>query len=101
VTLTISGLFNRPVVAVKELKIYPNPASDRVTIAFPDGVLASKPTLLLYSSDGKNIASTVQISILNDIEVEILLNRLAKGTYFIRAIGQNQETYFGKLVILY
>lgn len=101
VTLTISGIFSRPVEAAKELKIYPNPASDRVTIEFPDGVLASKPSLLLYSSDGKSVTSAVQISILNDTEVEILLNRLSKGTYFIRAVGQNQETYFGKLVILY
>lgn len=101
VTLTISGLFNRPVEAVKNLKIFPNPASDRVTLEFPDGVLASKPILSLYSSDGKIVTSAVQISIVNDIEVEILLNRLAKGTYFIWAIGQNQESYFGKLVILY
>lgn len=100
VTLTISGLLGRPVNQAKDLKIYPNPASDRVTLEFPDGVLAAKPSLSLYSSDGKNVTTTVQISIVNDKEVEILLNRLSKGTYLIWAIGQNQETYFGKLVII-
>lgn len=100
VTLTISGLLSRPVKAAKELKIYPNPASDRVTLELSDGVLASKPTFTLYSSDGKNVTSAVQISILNETEVEILLNRLAKGTYLVWVIGQNQDTYYGKLVIL-
>lgn len=100
VTLTISGLLGRPMKETKLLKIYPNPASDRVVLEFPDGVLASSPSLSLYASDGKNVTSSVRISQINDTEIEILLNRLANGTYHIWVIGQNQETYFTKLVIL-
>jgi 3',5'-cyclic AMP phosphodiesterase CpdA len=100
VTLAISGLIGKPVKEPTNLKIYPNPASDRAILEFPDGALASKPAFSVVSSDGKILTSAVQISILNDTEVEIILNRLAKGTYLIWAIGQDQESFFGKLVIL-
>ncbi len=100
VTLTISGLFNRPVNVAKDLKIYPNPASDRVILELPDGVLSEKPSILLYASDGKEVTNSVQMTVLNGTEVDILVNRLAKGTYLIWVIAQNQETYLGKLIIL-
>ncbi|MFN3999426.1 metallophosphoesterase [Algoriphagus sp.] len=100
VTLTISGLFGKVINEARTLKIYPNPASDRVVLEFPDGALVSIPSLSLYSSEGKNVTDKVQISILNDSKVEIILNRLANGTYLIWVIAQDQKTYFGKLVIL-
>lgn len=100
VTLTISGIGGKPVNQAVELKIYPNPASDRAILELPDGVLASKPEISVYSSEGKNVSSSVQIVHLNDTEIEILLNRIAKGTYLIWIVGENQKTYFGKLVVV-
>lgn len=100
VTLTISGIFGTPVNQALDLKIYPNPASSRVLIEFPDGVLAAKPSILVYSSDGKNVTEMVQIFVLNDTDAEIRLNRITKGTYLIWAIGTDQKTYFGKLIVL-
>ncbi len=100
VTLTISGILRRPVNPSIQLKIYPNPASGRVTMELPDGVLASKPDILVYSSEGKDLSSAVQITVLNDSKVEILLNRIANGTYLIWIVGENQKTYFGKLVVV-
>lgn len=100
VTLTISGIGGKPVNQAIALKIYPNPASDRVILELPDGVIASKPEFSIYSSEGKNVSHAVQILALNDSEVEILLNRIAKGTYLIWIVGENQKTYFGKLVVV-
>jgi 3',5'-cyclic AMP phosphodiesterase CpdA len=100
VTLTISSLFGKAINEAKNLKIYPIPASDRVTMEFPDGALASRPSLSLYSSEGKNVTDAIQIAIINDSKVEIILNRLANGTYLIWVIGQDHKTYFGKIVIL-
>lgn len=100
VTLTISGIGGKPVNQAVELKIYPNPASDRAILELPDGVLSSKPEISVYSSEGKNVSSSVQIVHLNDTEIEILLNRIAKGTYLIWIVGENQKTYFGKLVVV-
>lgn len=100
VTLTISGIGGKPVNQAVELKIYPNPASDRVILELPDGVLASKPVISVYSSEGKDVSSAVQINSVNESEIEILLNRIAKGTYLIWIVGENQKTYFGKLVVV-
>ncbi|HSF52828.1 MAG TPA: T9SS type A sorting domain-containing protein, partial [Algoriphagus sp.] len=100
VTLTISGIGGKPVNQAIELKIYPNPASDRVKLVLPDGVLISKPNISVYSSEGKDVSTAVQIILVNDSEIEILLNRLAKGTYLIWIVGENQKTFFGKLVVV-
>jgi hypothetical protein len=100
VTLTISGIFGTLVNQALNLKIYPNPASSRVLIEFPDGVLAAKPSISVYSSEGKNVTEMVQIIVLNDTDAEIRLNRITKGTYLIWAIGTDQKTYFGKLIVL-
>ena len=61
---------------------------------------ASRPEILLYSSEGKNVSNAVQITQLNAQKVEIRLSGLANGTYLVWVIGQNQQTYFGKLVKL-
>lgn len=99
VTLTISGLGGKPAIPPIELRIYPNPATDRVILELPDGVLASKAEVSVFSSDGKNITSSLQISTLNDSKVEILLNKIAKGTYVIWIVGEDQKAYFGKVVL--
>lgn len=100
VTLTISGIGGRPVREAVELKVYPNPASGRVTLELPDGLLASSPEILFYSSDGKNLTSSVQTIAINDTVVEISLNRIAKGTYLIWIVGDSQKSYFAKLIVV-
>jgi hypothetical protein len=100
VTLTISGLFGKPVTQALEIKIYPNPAYELVVVEFPDGALSSKPELFLYSSEGKNVTNAVQFTRISDTVIEILLNRITKGTYLIWAIDSEQKSYFGKLLVL-
>lgn len=100
VTLTISWLPGRPVIDAKPLKIYPNPASDWVRLEFPDGILATDPAISIYSSDGKNLTEMVTITLLNDTEAELQINRLAKGTYLISATNSEQKSYFAKLIII-
>ncbi|WP_147392219.1 T9SS type A sorting domain-containing protein [Algoriphagus lacus] len=100
VTLTISGLGGKQVSPPKDLKMYPNPASELVTLELPDGVLSGNPQIMVYSSEGKDVGSSLQITELNSQKVEIRLTALAKGTYLVWVISQNQQSYFGKLVIV-
>ncbi|MBN7811938.1 metallophosphoesterase [Algoriphagus sp. H41] len=99
-TLTISGLIGKPVSQALELKLYPNPASDRVLVELPDGALAGGPQIQLFSTEGKEVTGSVAIAVLDDSKLEISLNRMAKGTYLIWIVGEGQKTYFGKLMIL-
>ncbi len=99
VNLTISGILGRPVSQAAALKIYPNPALDRAVVEFSEGVLAGVFELHVYSPEGKEVSSAVAVTILDDSKLEISLNRIAKGSYLIWVVGEDQKTYFGKLLV--
>jgi hypothetical protein len=99
VTLAISGLGGRPVLQPIALKIYPNPASDRVLIELPEGKFTSYAQINLYSSEGRNVSEMIQITPMNSSKIEIQLNRIANGTYMIWIIDQRGKSYFGKIIV--
>jgi hypothetical protein len=77
---------------LKELSIYPNPATDRIWIRVPDNFVGQELPVQIYDSSGRQLQSTVLHS------HELDLSGLAPGLYYIRALMAG-EAYFTKLMI--
>jgi hypothetical protein len=77
--------------------IYPNPASNNVTVSYK---LASSAniTLRIYNFIGQQIIQTTQNNAIGDVNVTLNIETLPQGIYFIKSdIGE--QTYTNKLVI--
>lgn len=100
VTLTISGI--GPTMARKalELKIYPNPARERVRLGLEGDILENQELeLKMFDSNGKDVSSLVKTYFVNAQSIDLHLNDLAPGTYLVWVLGSRQQSFFGKLVI--
>ncbi len=75
--------------------IYPNPAKEKITIAF-NAQMNGEFSLELYNTLGQLKISQQ----LNQLQVQdILLNELQQGIYFYRLIKNSEVTYSGKLIV--
>jgi len=75
-----------------EISIYPNPATNCVTLEFNE-VIISK--IEIYAITGEQIGV---YEINNDI-ITLDVSNFAKGLYFIKSIGINNEIYTDKILI--
>ncbi|MEL6864714.1 MAG: T9SS type A sorting domain-containing protein [Bacteroidota bacterium] len=78
------------------LQLFPNPATDEVTIALPE--LAGDSRLLLFDAFGKELMDTPIPY--KENEWALSTESLAEGIYFIALYQNNQTTHIEKLVIL-
>jgi hypothetical protein len=75
---------------VASLSVFPNPASDKITVSFPKSTNAS--TLRIISSIGKPVyESKINTT---DSQTTIDIQKLAKGTYIVLLEGDNDKQYF-------
>ena len=65
------------------LKVFPNPASDYVTIALAN---ATQSEYSLYDIAGREIAKGVLTA---ETPVRLDLSHLANGVYYIKVLGEN------------
>jgi hypothetical protein len=77
-----------------QLAVYPNPATDLCTIAFPEGISAGDLKLAFMSVSGIKVNPSCSTEG-NVMEVNIRM--LPKGIYFLMATGQ-AEVYRAKVV---
>ncbi|MBO7540102.1 MAG: T9SS type A sorting domain-containing protein, partial [Bacteroidales bacterium] len=68
------------------LKVYPNPASDNVTIALAN---TAQSEYSLYDMAGREIAKGVLMA---DNPVRLDLSHLSNGVYYIKVVGENFRT---------
>ncbi len=80
----------------KDIKVYPNPASDYVQVEFPKDFLIKDVTLRLLSIDGKLVKQT---SVMSDIQ-RISLSDLLSGMYYI-IITRGNEIIASKRVVVH
>jgi hypothetical protein len=70
-----------------KLNIYPNPSSEKVTVDLPNTEIEK---VLLYDSHGRRLKDIIIPS--ETLNVEISLNGLNSGIYFLRTQVDSNET---------
>jgi len=100
VTNTIQNLFKTPAVASvssndlnTNISLYPNPASNTVTIALKDDEAIKK--IEIYTLLGRKVMSKF---INNKIKTSVEIQQLSKGIYIVKTFGET-NTYTKKLMI--
>lgn len=80
----VTGLTGIPLPGA-ELKIYPNPADDRITIERSSSEPGMMPTLVIFGSDGREMIRQPANSSHTDLDI----SHFSPGLYFINLIGDN------------
>ncbi len=76
----------------KDLKVFPNPAQDVLTVQFPRAVTGH----LEFRNVAGALVKKKYVSSTQEIALD--LSAIEKGMYFIRFIGLNGISYFGKVL---
>ncbi|TDK48149.1 T9SS type A sorting domain-containing protein [Algoriphagus formosus] len=98
VTLTISGLGGKPDFVVKSIKIYPNPATQRIRLEFSEEIGQDEPSIQIFSSEGKEVGSLVQLIQATRISADLDISQLAVGVYWIQLYGENKTVYQARFI---
>ncbi|MBK7389787.1 MAG: T9SS type A sorting domain-containing protein [Bacteroidetes bacterium] len=86
-----SGRGNQKPEEIKlNIKIYPNPTSNLVTISVPDSIQ--------YVFELRDIYNRICIQKKNNKEIDV--STLSNGIYAVRILVSNKMQYSGKLVII-
>jgi len=94
--MNISGniLSTSNFISESEIKIYPNPASDFVTIFI--GNTQEKYSIILFDQLGKEVKKESLLT--PNMEHQIIINKLNNGIYFLR-VSRGSTTVTKKLII--
>jgi ELWxxDGT repeat protein len=85
-----------PAAAVDiDLKIYPNPASDVVRVDFPENETGGTLQIVAFNGQMLRSAQTAE----GDTSLEINIQDLPKGAYFVRWVRQNNPMMTKKLLV--
>jgi hypothetical protein len=100
VTLTVSGLGNNWVKKPKELILFPNPASVKVQLLLPDDELLETSAIEVYSMEGKKVTGLISTVKVSESQAELGISSLPSGTYLVWILGDSQNSYLGKFIVL-
>jgi len=91
-TIDFSGITEETGVA--EIKPYPNPASDFVSIRIPD--FGSRTLITFYNLTGEHFALPALDEGKNQLKIDV--KDLPQGCYFVKIVSE-EKTHFGKVLI--
>jgi hypothetical protein len=77
------------------LSIYPNPASDLLTISVDGNYQFNTMSLYLFETSGKQVANYFGIK---EHNFELKRNKLNSGIYFLRISLDNKEVFYWKII---
>jgi hypothetical protein len=76
--------------------MFPNPASNFLTIVLPNDSHNSKFTIEIYTLLGRSIHTTPIIN--SDKSLTLPIDNLASGFYYLRILSDNGATYKAKFL---
>ncbi|QHL86872.1 S8 family serine peptidase [Nibribacter ruber] len=94
-TRTVTGLPEEALAT--EVKVYPNPSTGRVTVAFPASAQRQSSQLHVLDSQGRTV---YQMLVPTGSKADLDLSHLAKGMYFLK-ISTGKEVTTRKLVLIH
>lgn len=100
VTLTVSGLGGNWVKPPVELILFPNPASVKIQLLLPNDEVLETSAIQVYSLEGKKVTELVSIVKVSETQAELGIFALPSGTYLVWILGDSQNSYLGKFVVL-
>jgi|GEM_PF-199949 len=100
VTVTVSGLGGNWVKPPVELILFPNPASVKIQLLLPNDALLETSAIQVYSLEGKKVTEMVSIVKVSETQAELGIFALPSGTYLVWILGDSQNSYLGKFVVL-
>jgi hypothetical protein len=80
------------------LELYPNPATDFVTVKIGESSIRGRASLAIYSSDGRHQFS-MSLEHNQQYEIQVPVGQLEKGVYHVVLESENEKR-IGKLMIL-
>ena len=84
-----------------EVSIYPNPASEKITISINDKVIVN-PEMRIYDATGKLVISdNLTSERLSNLKLEMDVNFLESGLYYINIINNGELLHSQKLSIIH
>ena len=80
------------------LELYPNPATDFVTVKLGESGIRGQASLAIYGSDGR-LQHYMSLEQIQQYEIQLSVDQLEKGVYHVVLESENEKR-IGKLMIL-
>jgi hypothetical protein len=90
----VLGVNQQSTINNQQLKVYPNPAKDEITISLNSKTLVN-PKIEIYSLEGKKVKEIYEFG----SEVKISLTDFSKGVYLVKLFDNGKELSSEKIVI--
>jgi hypothetical protein len=100
VTLTVSGLGSNWVKKPLELRLFPNPTSSKIQLQLPVDEVLVISDIEIYSMEGKKVTPLISIVKVSEDQAELNVSFLPSGTYLVWIMGDSQNSYLGKFVVV-
>jgi hypothetical protein len=82
--------------AMPEVEVFPNPASDKITIKF-NSCIGCNYSLMIFDATGRTVVERIGVSLVNANTMELDLSFLSKGIYSLR-FSSDEVTQQRKIV---
>jgi len=98
VEVTISGLIRPNMILSEELKIYPNPATNRIQLELETDLVIATKSIKIYSLGGKEVTGIISIQTNSGASYQLDISAIAAGIYLVMWEGEENKLFIGKFV---
>ena len=82
----------------EELKIYPNPATNRIQLELETDQAIAMKSIKIYSFEGKEVTGIISIQTNSGASYQLDISAIAAGNYLVMWEGEENKLFIGKFV---